>query len=64
MAVSGTAEDGTSDQEPGCRKERELIHADGDHPRRELIEPEAEGEGEAGQPSDESTENKEALGKE
>ena len=56
--ASGPAEDGTSHEEPGGRKEGELIHPDGDHPRRELIEPKPEGEGQTCQRSDKGTENK------
>lgn len=51
------AEDGPRHEEPGGRKKRELIHPDSDHPRRELIESYAEGEGHARQRSDNGTEN-------
>jgi hypothetical protein len=56
--ASSSADEGSSHEQPGGRNERQLIHPDGDHPRRELIEPEAPCEGETRKRSDKGTEKK------
>lgn len=58
----GASKNGASNEQSRGRDERELVHADGDHPWRQLIEPEAEGEGDPGQAADEGAEYQEALG--
>lgn len=61
-SAGGASQDGAGYEEPPGRDERQLVHADGDHPRREVVGAEAQREGESGEAADEGTENQEAFG--
>jgi hypothetical protein len=60
-SLGGTTEDGPSHQKASRCHESELVHPHRDHPRRELIKPEAERQGEAGRGADEGAEDEQSL---
>jgi hypothetical protein len=58
---SSSTEDGACREETSCCNEGELVHPHGDHPRRELIEAEAQRQGDASRAADDSTKNEQSL---